>query len=66
MTLYYHPVSTSSRIVTMFAEEEGIPLDYRVVDLVKGEHFRPEYWAINPNCLAATRTIPTCAAGSAT
>lgn len=66
MKLYYHPVSTTSRIVTMFAEEEGIPLDYQVVDLMTGKHLGPEYRAINPNCLAATRTIPTCAAGSAT
>ncbi len=50
----------------MFAEEEGIPLDYQVVDLMTGKHLGPEYRAINPNCLAATRTIPTCAAGSAT
>lgn len=54
MKLYYHPVSTTSRIVTMFAEEEGIPLDYEVVDLVKGEHLEPEYRAINPNCLVPT------------
>jgi len=51
MKLYCHPASTTSRIVMMFAAEEGIPLDYQVVDLMKGEHLKPEYKAINPNCL---------------
>jgi glutathione S-transferase len=51
MKLYYHPASTTSRIVMMFAAEEGIALDFQVVDLMKGEHLKPEYKAINPNCL---------------
>ena len=51
MKLYYHPASTTSRIVMMFAAEEGIALDYQVVDLMTGEHLKPEYKAINPNCL---------------
>jgi glutathione S-transferase len=51
MKLYYHPASTTSRIVVMFAEEEGIALDYRVVDLMKGEHLQPEYKALNPNTM---------------
>ena len=51
MKLYYHPASTTSRIVMMFAAEEGIPLDYQLVDLLTGEHLKPEYKALNPNCL---------------
>jgi len=51
MKLYYHPASTTSRIIMMFAAEEGIALDYQVVDLMTGEHLKPEYKAINPNCL---------------
>lgn len=51
MKLYYHPVSTTCRIVTMFAAEEGIALDYQLVDLMQGEHLKPEYKALNPNCL---------------
>jgi len=35
----------------MFAAEEGIALDYQVVDLMTGEHLKPEYKALNPNCL---------------
>ena len=51
MKLYYHPASTTSRIVMMFASEERIPLDYEVVDLFTGEHLKPPYAAINPSCL---------------
>lgn len=32
MKLYYHPVSTTNRIVMMFAAEEGIDLEYEVVE----------------------------------
>jgi len=51
MKLYCHPASTTSRIVMMFAAEEGIALDYQIVDLMTGEHLKPEYRALNPNCL---------------
>ena len=51
MKLYCHPASTTSRIVMMFAAEEGIALDYQIVDLMSGEHLKPEYRALNPNCL---------------
>ena len=33
MKLYYHPASTTSRIVMLCAAEEQIDLDYQVVDL---------------------------------
>jgi glutathione S-transferase len=51
MKLYYHPASTTSRIVQLFAMDQGIDLDYRVVDLFTGEHLKPEFASINPNCL---------------
>ena len=38
MKLYYHPVSTVSRPVMLFAADSGINLDYEVVDLMTGEH----------------------------
>ena len=38
MKLYYHPVSTVSRPVVLFAADSGIALDYQVVDLMTGEH----------------------------
>ena len=49
MKLYYHPASTTSRIVQMFAVDQGIDLDYQVVDLFTGEHLKPEFAAINPS-----------------
>src|SRR6476469_8508054 len=49
MKLYYHPVSTTSRPVVLFATESGIDLDYQVVDLFTGEQYQPEYAAINPS-----------------
>ena len=49
MKLYYHPVSTTSRPVVLFATESGIELDYQLVDLFTGEQYKPEYSAINPS-----------------
>lgn len=49
MKLYYHPVSTTSRPIMLFAAENGVDLDYRTVDLFAGEHLQPPYAAINPN-----------------
>jgi glutathione S-transferase len=54
MKLYYHPASTTSRIIMMFAAEEGIPLEFQVVDLMTGEHLKPAYKAVNPSCLVPT------------
>ncbi|MGZ8260935.1 MAG: glutathione S-transferase family protein [Caldimonas sp.] len=51
MRLYYHPASTTSRTVMLFAAESGIPLDMKVVDLFTGEHTKPEFETINPNHL---------------
>jgi glutathione S-transferase len=51
MKLYSHPASTTSRIITMFAAEEGIPLDCQVIDLMTGEHHQPAYKALNPNAM---------------
>jgi glutathione S-transferase len=51
MKLYYHPVSTVSRPVVLFAADNGIPLDYQVVDLMKGEHMQEAYGAVNPSRL---------------
>lgn len=51
MKLYFHPASTTSRAVQMFAVDNGIALDYEVVDILTGAHMLPEFAAINPNCL---------------
>jgi glutathione S-transferase len=47
--LYYHPVSTTSRPVVLFAQESGINLEYELVDLFTGAQYQPEYMAINPS-----------------
>ena len=51
MKLYYHPASTTCRMIMLFAAEEGINLDYKIVDLFTGEHLKPEYAKVNPSCL---------------
>ena len=40
MKLYYHPISTTSRPVMLFAAESRIPLEMKVVDLFTGEHVK--------------------------
>jgi glutathione S-transferase len=32
----------------LFAAESGIPVEFQVVDLFTGEHFKPPYEAVNP------------------
>ena len=51
MKVYYHPVSTTSRMIMLFAAEEGVDLEFQVVDLFTGEHLKDAYAAINPNRL---------------
>jgi len=51
MKLYYHPVSTVSRPIVLFAADNGIKLDYQTVDLMTGEHLKEQYEAINPSRL---------------
>ena len=54
MKLYYHPISTTSRPVMLFAAESGIALEMQVVDLFTGEHVQAPYSALNPNKLVPT------------
>ncbi|HUL67881.1 MAG TPA: glutathione S-transferase family protein [Burkholderiaceae bacterium] len=51
MKLYFHPGSTTSRPIMLFAAENNIELERQVVDLFAGEHYQPPYEAINPNRL---------------
>lgn len=50
MRLHHHPISTTSRAVLLFAADQAIALDLRVVDLFAGEHLEPPFAALNPNC----------------
>jgi glutathione S-transferase len=49
MKIYYHPASTTSRPLMLFANESGIKIDFQVVDLFTGEHYQPPFEAVNPN-----------------
>jgi glutathione S-transferase len=49
MKLYYHPASTTSRTIMMFAAEEAPDIELSLVDIFSGEHIKPEYVAINPS-----------------
>ena len=49
MKLYYHPASTTSRPIMLFAAETGLALDMQVVDLFTGEHMQPAFQSINAN-----------------
>jgi glutathione S-transferase len=51
MKLYYHPASTTSRIVMLCVAEERIDIEHQVVDLFTGEHMKPPYSDKNPSCL---------------
>jgi len=49
MKLYYHPASTTSRPLQLFAAETGMKVDLQLVDLFTGEHHKPPFEALNPN-----------------
>ena len=51
MKLYYHPASTASRPVLLFAAENNIALEMQLVDIFKGQNRQPAYSALNPNAL---------------
>ncbi len=54
MKLYYHPTSTTSRSVQMFALDQGIAMDYELVDLFTGAQQLPEYKRVNPSAMVPT------------
>ena len=55
MKVYYHPVSTTSRPIMLFAAEHDLPIEFTVVDLFTGEHLQPTYAMVNPDCLVPVR-----------
>ncbi len=54
MKLYMHPASTTCRPILMFLAENHIDCEMQVVDLMTGAQHKPDYAAINPNCLVPT------------
>ena len=51
MKLYYHPASTVSRPVMLFAAENAVPMEMQVVNLFTGEHLEAPFDAVNPSHL---------------
>ena len=51
MKLYMHPASNTSRPVALLIEENNLPVEMEVVDLMTGAHLQPDYLAVNPNGL---------------
>lgn len=48
-TLYGFPFSQHSRRVVSLLEEAGLEYEFKIVDMMTGEHMSPSYLAINPN-----------------
>ncbi len=51
MKLYFHPASTTSRPIMLFAAENRIALEEQIVDLFSGEHYKAPFESVNPNHL---------------
>jgi glutathione S-transferase len=51
MKLYANPVSTASRPVIQFCIDAGIDCEFVMLDLMAGEHRKPPFSELNPNCL---------------
>ncbi|XP_071516662.1 glutathione S-transferase 1-like [Panulirus ornatus] len=59
ITLYYHSMSPPCRAVMLTARALGLNLVVKDVDIMNGEHLKPEFQAINPQ-----HTIPTLVDGT--
>ena len=46
--LYYWPTPNGQKIA-LFLEEAGVPYELKLVDIGKGDQFKPDYLAISPN-----------------
>ena len=54
LEIYGMQLSAPCRIVEMVAEVLGLDYEFKVVDLMAGEHMKPEFLAMNPQ-----HNIPT-------
>lgn len=48
-TLYGFPFSQHSRRVVSLLEEAGLEYEFKIVDMMNGEHMSPSYMTTNPN-----------------
>jgi GSH-dependent disulfide-bond oxidoreductase len=46
--LYYWPTPNGQKIA-LFLEEAGVPYELKLVDIGKGDQFKPDYLALSPN-----------------
>ncbi|XP_025017890.1 glutathione S-transferase 1-like isoform X3 [Tetranychus urticae] len=46
--LYHHKLSAPARVVRIVAKQIGLSLEEKEIDLLSGEHMKPEFLAINP------------------
>jgi glutathione S-transferase len=51
MRIYYHPASTTSRTLMLFTAETGMDVEFKLVDIMSGDQYKPEYVDINPSRL---------------
>jgi glutathione S-transferase len=51
---YTTPASAPARMVLLFAKHLNVDLNIKTLDMLKGEHMKPEFIAINPQ-----HTVPT-------
>ena len=49
MKVYYHPASTTSRPIMLFAAESGTDVDFEIVDILGGQQYKDEFLAVNPS-----------------
>lgn len=49
MKLYAHKVSTTSRPILLFIEDQGLDVEFVVVDLMSGEHVQEPFTRLNPS-----------------
>ncbi len=54
LTLYHFPASVCSQRVRLVLAELELAWASKVVDILKGEQFQPEYLALNPNAVVPT------------
>src|ERR1051326_2928853 len=49
MKLYADPISTTCRPILLFIADAGAPVEFQLIELMKGAHMQPEFIAINPS-----------------
>ena len=48
LTLYWTPLSQPARAVAAICELKNIPFESKILNMLEGEHKKPEFLAVNP------------------